>query len=292
MFKKQLRYCCLVLAVVIVGCAKRGTITGGLKDTIAPVLKSSVPKNYTTNFTGKTIKITFDEYIKLKNVNKQLVISPPMNTAPIITPTNASKYITIKINDTLQPNTTYSFNFGQSIEDNNESIPYSQFKYIFSTGAYIDSLALSGTIKDAYDKKTESSVTVMLYEVDEKFNDSVIYKQNPRYVTTTMDSAKTFKLENLKAGKYLLVGLKDVNSNYKFNPKTEKIGFQKQYITIPNDTLYELELFKEVPKFKAYKPAQASGNRLLMGYEGKSATPKIELRKGNEPLDAIVTKFP
>ena len=292
MSKMYFKTICLALAIALTGCAKRGTITGGLKDTIAPILKSSVPKNYSTNFTGKTIRLTFDEYIKLKNINKQLIVSPPMTTAPEVLPTTASKYITIKINDTLQPNTTYSFNFGQSIEDNNESNPYRQFKYVFSTGPYIDSLTLNGKIKDAYAKEVDNFVTVMLYDVAENFNDSIIYKQFPRYVTNTLDSAKTFRIENLKAGKYLLVGLKDQNNNYKFNPKDDKIAFHKEYITIPNDTVYELELFKEMQPLKVLKPVKASGNRIVVGYEGDAKDLKVTLRKGGQPLDAVVTKFP
>lgn len=280
----------------MIGCAKRGSITGGLKDTIAPVLKMSSPKNFNTNFKGNEIKLVFDENIKLKNLNKQLIISPPMKNEPLILPTTASKFITIKIKDTLQPNTTYSFNFGQSIADNNEGNPFNQFKYVFSTGDYIDSLSLDGTVKDAYDKEVESFVSVMLYEVNDTFKDSIVYKENPRYVTNTLDSLKTFRLENLKAGKYLLVAMKDYNNNNKFNPKKDKIGFSKQFITVPNDTVYELALFREIPTFKAYKPSQASGNRLLMGYEGKvnqvNSRPKITLKNNNEILSTIVTQLP
>lgn len=277
---------------MLIGCAKRGNITGGLKDTIAPVLKMSFPENYSTDFKGNTIKLTFDEYIKLKNLNKQLIISPPMKKEPTILPTTASKFLTIKINDTLQPNTTYSFNFGQSIEDNNEGNPYPQFKYVFSTGSYIDSLTLGGKVKDAYNKEVESFVSVMLYEVNDTFTDSIVYKEMPRYVTNTLDSLKTFKLENLKAGKYLLVAMKDYNSNNKFDPKTDKIGFQKEFITIPNDTVFEMELFREEQIFKSIKPSQASGNRLLMGYQGKPKDLKVTLRNGTEILPTIITQMP
>jgi hypothetical protein len=90
--------------------------------------------------------------------------------------------------------------------------------------------------------------------------------------------------------------MKDYNNNNKFNPKKDKIGFNKQYITIPNDTVYELELFKEVLPFKAYKPSQVSGNRLIMGYEGKANSlnerPKIILKSKNDILPSIVTRFP
>ncbi|SHM80038.1 Ig-like domain-containing protein [Flavobacterium xinjiangense] len=296
MLKTNLRYISLLLLLVMIGCAKRGTITGGSKDTLAPVLKMSFPKNFSTNFKGNEIKLVFDENIILKNLNKQLIISPPMKQEPLILPTTASKFITIQIKDTLQPNTTYSFNFGQSISDNNEGNPYNQFKYVFSTGDHIDSLSLNGKVKDAYDKEAESFVSVMLYEINDTFKDSIVYSDNPRYITNTLDSLKTFKLENLKAGKYLLVAMKDYNNNNKFNPKKDKIGFNKQYITIPNDTVYELELFKEVLPFKAYKPSQVSGNRLIIGYEGKANSlnerPKIILKSKNDILPSIVTRFP
>ncbi len=291
MLKNKVLYFSLILLLLAIGCAKRGTITGGDKDTIAPVLTASFPKNFATNFNGKEIKLVFDEYVKLKNANKQLIISPPMKNQPEIVPSNASKILTIKIKDTLLPNTTYSFNFGQSIEDNNEGNPYSQFKYVFSTGTYIDSLSLNVKIKDALEKKTDNFVSVMLYEVNEKYNDSTIYKETPRYITNTLDSLKMVKLENIKAGKYQLIALKD-NGNNKYNPKSDKIGFQKQFITIPNDTVFELELFKEVVPFKAIKPTQAAKSRLLMGFEGQSKGVKIMVKNGTKMIPAVVTNFP
>lgn len=296
MLKNILKYTFILLLFITIGCAKRGSITGGMKDTIAPVLKISFPENFKTNFTGNEIKLVFDEYIKVKNLNKQLIVSPPMKIEPTVLPTTASKTITIKIKDTLEPNTTYSFNFGQSITDNNEGNPYSQFKYVFSTGNFIDSLSLNGTVKNAYDKEVESFVSVMLYEVNERFTDSIIYKETPRYITNTLDSLKSFRLENLKAGKYLLVALKDVNSNNKYNPKTDKIGFYRDFITIPTDATPEISLFKEELPFKAFKPIQASGNRLFLGYEGavntNAAKPQITLKDNDLLLASLATKVP
>ncbi len=292
MLKNNSKYFLFLLVLILASCAKRGSITGGLKDTLAPVLKSSYPKNFSTEFKGTEIKLTFDEFIKLKDLKKQLIISPPLKNEPLILPTSVGKFITIKIKDTLQPNTTYSFNFGQSIEDNNEGNPLSQFKYVFSTGAIIDSLSISGAVKDAYAKEAESFVSVMLYEVNDKFNDSVVYKETPRYITNTLDSLKTFKLQNLKAGKYLLVAMKDYGSNTKFNSNKDKIGFRKQFVTIPNDTVFELKLFKEVLPFKVLKPQQASGNRLILPFEGKSNAIKVTLKNNGTELPTIITKFP
>jgi hypothetical protein len=78
MFQGYYKYFYVIFALAIVGCAKRGTINGGLKDTLAPVLRNAIPKNYTSDFKGNTIRLNFDEYVKLKNVNKQLIVSPPM----------------------------------------------------------------------------------------------------------------------------------------------------------------------------------------------------------------------
>jgi uncharacterized protein (DUF2141 family) len=295
MFKKHYKYIPFLLLIFFMSCAKRGSITGGLKDTIAPTLNSSYPENYSIKFTGNKIKLTFDENIKLKDLNKQLIVSPPMKNELLILPATPTKMLTITINDTLTPNTTYSINFGQSIADNNEGNPYNQFKYVFSTGDYIDSLALGGRVKDAYAKEVASFVSIMLYEANEKFNDSTIYKENPRYITNTLDSLKTFRLENLKAGNYYLVAIKDNNKNNKFNPKSDQIGFNKQLITIPNDTVFELELFKEILPFKPNKPSQVSGNRLIVGYEGNAKSngemPKFTLKNQEEIVPTIVTKM-
>jgi hypothetical protein len=282
----------IVVILFLTACAKRGTITGGSKDTLAPVLKGSFPKNGSVNFQGKEIKLVFDEYVKLKNINKQLIVSPPMKTPPEIFPLSASKTITVKIKDTLQQNTTYSLNFGQSIEDNNEGNPYSQFKYVFSTGSYIDSLKLNVKIKDALEKKVDNFVSVMLYEVNEKFNDSTIYKESPRYITNTLDSLKLVTIENIKAGKYQLVALKDNGKNNKFDPKVDKIGFFKDFITIPDNDIYELELFKEKLPFKALKPIQASGNKIIIPTEGDSKNVKITIKNGKEDISNIITQFP
>jgi len=141
-------------------CAKKGRPSGGLRDTIAPVILRSAPENFTTNFKNNEIRITFDEFIKLKDISKELIISPPLKYPPVITPLSVSKVLKIKILDTLKDNTTYSFNFGNSILDNNEGNLFPNYKYVFSTGSYIDSLTLKGTAIDALLPKTDFPTTV------------------------------------------------------------------------------------------------------------------------------------
>lgn len=291
MYKGYLKIIATALLILTISCAKRGGVGGGLKDTLAPVLSSGFPKNYSKNVTPKEIKLNFDEYVKLKNVAKQLIVSPPMKYAPEISPYTASREIKIKILDTLIPNTTYSFSFGNSIEDNNEDNILRQFKYVFSTGNFIDSLKLKAKVIDAIDLKTPNFVSVMLYEVNEKYSDSAVYKEIPRYLTNTLDSLKTVELGNLKPGKYRLVAIKDENNNNKFDPKKDKIGFIKQYVTLPNDSLYELELFKQQAVFKVASISQASGNKIVIGYEGKPTNPAIEITKNKVKLPYVVTKY-
>jgi len=259
-----------MLLLLWAACARVGSPTGGEQDKTPPKVVKTIPPNESVNFTGNRIRIYFDEFVTLRDIRKQLIISPPLAYFPEITPSgNASKYINIKILDTLRPNTTYTFNFGKSIQDNNEGNPLSFYTYTFSTGNTIDSLTLKGSIKDALRPKAENFVNVMLYEMGEKYSDSVVYKQRPIYVVNTLDSLTTFELSHLKAGKYMLVGMKDKDNNYLFDPKTDKIGFHPTPITIPTDSSYTLSLFKEVPQTQVSRPFQSGEQRISIGYQGE-----------------------
>lgn len=260
-----------------VDCAKKGTPNGGQRDTIPPIIVNSSPENYSTNFNTDEIEIRFNEYIKLNEINTELIISPPMEYKPIITPLSTSKTLKIKLLDTLKENTTYSFNFGNSIEDNNEGNKFEYFKYVFSTGSYIDSLKLTGKVKDAELIAPEIPTTVVLYEINDKYKDSTVYLKKPTYITVTKDSTGTFELTNLKAGKYKLLALKEKSNDYIFQSKSDKIAFVESTITIPTDSVYDLTLFKETPLYKLARPSQLSRNHLVFGYEGKADSLDISL---------------
>ncbi len=201
-----------------------------------------------------------------------------MDPEPQITPLgSASKKINVRIFDTLRPNTTYAINFGQSIVDNNEENPFSFFKYVFSTGSFIDSLTLAGNISDAFDRTTENFVSVMLYEIDSSYTDSAVYKRKPDYITNTLDSAATFNFENLKPGKYKLIALKDENSNFTFEQASDKIGFIDDFIEIPTDKVLDVQLFKEELDFKVFRPRLAGNQKISFGYSGDPQLMKIRL---------------
>jgi uncharacterized protein (DUF2141 family) len=258
-------------------CAKKGTPSGGARDTIAPIIIKSSPENYSTNFTGNEVRVYFNEYIKLKDLQRELIISPPLKTVPLITPLSASKILKIKILDTLKENTTYSFNFGNSIVDNNEGNPYEYFKYVFSTGSYIDSLKLSGIVRDAQLIAPEIPTSLLLHEINEEFNDSLVFSEKPTYITTTKDSTGTFEFTNLKEGNYLLVALKEKNIDYTFQPVNDKIGFVNSEINLPTDSTYVLTLFKESSAYGIGRPKQAAKNHISFGYEGDANDLSIKL---------------
>jgi len=280
-----------LFSLSFIDCAKRGNPSGGKKDSIPPIIVRSKPENYSINFNDDEIKIYFDEYIKLKDLSKELIISPPLKYQPSITPLSTGKFIKIKIKDTLKENTTYSFNFGKSIVDNNEENAFKYYKYIFSTGSYIDSLKLKGTIKDALLLEPEGSTTLMLYEVNKTFTDSIIYIEKPTYITTTPENSQTFEFTNLKEGKYLLIALKDKTNDYKFQPQYDKIGFVNELISIPNDSSYTISLFKEIPEYYIAKPKHDGKNHIIFGYEGGTEDLKIELKsKVSSDFKSIIYK--
>ena len=266
----------VLLMVVLTDCARSGRPDGGPKDEDAPILVNAKPLQFTTNFKAKEIKIYFDEYVKLKDLQKQLIISPPLKYQPIIKPLGTpSKYITIKILDTLKENTTYTINFGQSVIDNTEGNVLNNFKYVFSTGNIIDSLKISGSIKDSFEKEADKNVTIMLYDINEAFTDSTIYNEKPLYVASTLDTT-AWEITNIKSGRYMLLALSDKSKNYKFDPKEDKIGFLREYVDIPTDSSYLINLFKEILTFKLSRPAEASKGHIFFGYEGDADSLKIE----------------
>ncbi|WP_209401621.1 Ig-like domain-containing protein [Pseudozobellia sp. WGM2] len=266
-----------LIAAVLWQCARKGSPSGGPKDITPPVLTKTEPDSMTTNFKAKRIRMYFDELIKLEDVQNQLIVSPPLKYQPDITPQGgASKYVEFKFKDTLRENTTYTLNFGQSVQDNNEGNPSAFLTYVFSTGDYIDSLTLSGAIKDAFKKKADDFISVMLYEIDTAYTDSTIYKKPPNYITNTLDSMVIFKLKNLKEGKYKLFALKDAAKNNMFDQNADKIAFLQDTITLPTDSTYVLTLFKEVPDYSMAVPSFVAKNRIQFGYYGVADSVKIE----------------
>ena len=259
-----------ILILTFSNCAKTGRPEGGPKDEEAPLFVTSKPPYESIGFDKKEIKLYFNEYIKLKDLNKQLIVSPPLKNPLLVTPQGtASKFLNIKILDTLSENTTYIINFGNAIEDNNESNKLESFKYVFSTGKYIDSLTSNGSIKDAYLENPPKNTNVLLYRIDSSFTDSIVFKRKPNYVTSTLDTSE-FNLTNLKEGKYLMIALKESTNDYIFNPKVDKIGFYKDTIILPKDSIIKkpLILFKENQSYNFKRGKEISKGKIAFGYEG------------------------
>tara|TARA_E500000178_G_scaffold199779_1_gene197738 strand:+ start:1971 stop:3605 length:1635 start_codon:yes stop_codon:yes gene_type:complete len=266
---RKIIYTILSLAIVS-GCAKRGSPTGGPIDSIPPVLVNANPKLNSTNFDSEEIRLTFDEFVKLDKVQDQLIISPPVEkSAYEIKPlTGVTKKVFLKLIDTLDANTTYTINFGNSIKDNNENNPLTFFSYTFSTGETIDSLYVKGNISDAYDMVTDEYVSIHLYRIDSTLNDSIIFNKRPTYISNSLDST-SYTFKNLRQGKYLIVAMKDVDNNYFFDPFYDKIGFIDSLITLPKDSIIDFKLFKEETELIWDKPHFLNSEKIGFGYYGK-----------------------
>ena len=264
--------------IILFGCAKRGTPTGGPKDSIPPVLVNASPKLNSTNFDSEEIRLTFDEWIKLDKVQDQLIISPPLEKSSYeIKPlSGVTKKVFLKFLDSLAPETTYTINFGNSIQDNNENNPLTFFSYTFSTGETIDSLYVRGNTKDAFSQESDEFISLQLYRVDSLFKDSIIFNDKPTYISNTLDSTN-YKFQNLKEGKYLLIALKDVDNNYFFDPYYDKIGFIDSLITLPRDSVIDLKLFKEETEIIWDKPHFINSEKIGFGYYGKLDLDKIKI---------------
>ena len=268
----------LSILFIISGCAKRGSPTGGPKDTIPPVLVNANPKLNSTFFDSDEIRLTFDEWVKLDKVQDQLIISPPLKESSYeVKPlSGVTKKVFLKFLDSLDSETTYTINFGNSIKDNNENNALTFFSYTFSTGSTIDSLYVRGKVKDAFNLDTDQYVSIHLYRVDTLYNDSIIFNNRPTYISNTLDSV-TYQFQNLKEGKYLIIALKDIDNNYFFDPFNDKIGFIDSLITLPRDSIIDFKLFREETDLIWDKPFFINSEKIGFGYYGKLNLDKIKV---------------
>jgi len=274
-----------IVILLIFSCARIGSPDGGPKDTTPPIVLRSSPdsmaKNVSTDL--KEIRIYFDKWVKLKDPSRQLIISPAIEKIKKIIPASTpNKYVLIQWEDTLKANTTYNFNFGNSIIDNNEGNELPYYQLIFSTGNAIDSLYISGYVDDILKPRKknnseddrysqggqEKSIVVGLYkiedkgktktdskkeenEVDNKKTESNIYTKKPYYITQ-VEPDGYFELNYLASGDYFLLAFQDDNQNIIYDSGKENVAFLSDTLHLNEDTKYikGLRLLLSPPKKK------------------------------------------
>lgn len=204
--------------VFLQSCAQMASPPGGKKDTLAPVVITSIPLNKSKNFKGKKIELNFNEYITVKGLNQELLITPSIsNYETRIRPTG----LTLVLDSALKNNTTYTFNFRNAIEDVAERNKGKNIKLVFSTSNRIDSLKIEGRVKHLQTNKKADNITVGLYP----YNDTIsIDKAKPYYFVRT-DTSGVYSLENLAAGKYYMAAFEDANNNLIYNSAKESVDF-------------------------------------------------------------------
>ena len=204
--------------VFLQSCAQMASPTGGKKDTLAPVVINSIPLNKSKNYKGKKIELNFNEYVAVKNLNQELLITPSIgNYETRIRPMG----LTLVLDSTLKDSTTYTFNFRNAIEDIAEQNKGKNVKLVFSTSNSIDSLKIQGQVKHLLTNKKVDNVTVGLYPYTDTLS---IDKAKPYYFVRT-DTSGTYALENLAAGKYYIAAFEDGNNNLLYNSAKESVDF-------------------------------------------------------------------
>ncbi|PZU86694.1 MAG: hypothetical protein DI529_08220 [Chryseobacterium sp.] len=283
----------LFASLVLVSCARVGSPVGGKKDSIPPKMIGSNIDTTRVNVPRdiKELRIYFDEYITLKDISKNLIISPPIKYTKIIPSTIGNKYLQIQWKDTLLANTTYNFNFGNSVVDLNENNVLPYFNFAFSTGEKIDDLYISGTIADALGNQKnsegkEKNLVVGLYQA----KDSMNYRQKPYYITKA-DEDGYFELNYLTPGKYKIVGFDDENGNSIYDSGKESIAFQKEDINLEkNISGLKMKTYPSKKAFK-YKEMTVSPGGIMMEFEGDPENVTVK-RVGEKPAGYKVSHKP
>ena len=206
-------------------CANIMTPDGGPKDTLPPYIVKLVPDNFATNFKEKKIYIEFNEYVQIKDQNKEMFVSPAMKKLPLIT--IRGKGIVITIRDTLKENTTYAIDLGSAIRDNNEGNPLNAMRFVFSTGDKVDSMMCSGYTADSYKADSVSRTFIWFYIADSLPQtpgyDSTIFNRKPDVIARAQNNG-IFIAQNLKPVNYRIYAIGDKNDNQLYEPGTDMVG--------------------------------------------------------------------
>lgn len=237
MVKTIKKFLLICLVGFIISCAQVVAPTGGETDRIPPSILAIDPENQSLNFSSNTFTLEFDEYVVLKNMKEQLIVSPPLKYS--LQYKIKGKKLIFTIKDTLKVNTTYVFNFGNAIVDLNEGNPLRYFQYVFSTGSVIDSLNLSGRVVDAFELTPEKEVVLLLYPSNA--SDSAFTLELPSYISRANDDG-SFTFTNLASDSYNLFALEDKNDNYLYDRPDEKIGFVSEPVN-PSDSAEKIQLY-------------------------------------------------
>jgi len=200
-------------------CANIGMPSGGLKDSIPPVVVRTIPANNQTSFTDKTIRVTFNELIKTQGLNEKFVVSPPLSKRPIFR--MKGKTLIVDLNEELKKNTTYSLDFKDGIVDNNEGNRLRNLRLAFSTGPKIDSLRIVGFVKDAFNLEPVRNTTIILYTGK---SDTLVYKTRPDFIAKT-DHQGFFAVTNLPTDTFQVYALSDADNNLKYTAGVDSIAF-------------------------------------------------------------------
>lgn len=230
----------LVVILLLSACASMKSPQGGPKDTTPPKILKIEPKNFTTNFKAQKIVIDFDEYFKLQNQFKEFSISPELEKAPDLKV--KQKKLEITLTDSLEKNTTYTVNFGNSIVDINENNILKNVTYAFSTGPKLDSLSINGKVTNSLTGQAEKDVLVFIFPLQ---RDTLFGKKRPSIFTYT-DSSGNYSLKNLRKDTYKIYALKEQGGDKLYQQTTDEIGFIKDSIVLDkNLTDINLKVFKE-----------------------------------------------
>lgn len=205
-----------------IACASIGNPDGGRYDEEPPVVVQCFPKDKSTKNDKKKLSILFNEFVKLENANEKVVVSPPQIESANVRADG--KRIKIDLFDDLLENTTYTIDFSDAIEDNNEGNPMGNYTYSFSTGEIIDTMEISGTVLNAEDLEPVKGVMVGLYPADSTFSDT-LFTTKPMIRVSRTNGSGRFVIKGVKPGKYYAYALKDADGNYIFNQKSEAVGW-------------------------------------------------------------------
>ena len=192
------------LAALLAACATPVAPSGGPPDTVPPTLVSSVPASGATRVAGRQVVLTFSERLDAASAARAVQVTPQTKTRVSV----RGRDLVVDF-PALRDSTTYVVTVASGLADARRVATRAPVVVAFATGDQIDRGQIAGVVRLPETGGPAAGLAVLAY-ADTTLADSLAAPRRADYATETGPDG-AFRLDFLRAGRYLVVAVRDRN---------------------------------------------------------------------------------